>query len=239
MNSHWQRELKAAEKRNLTVTEGSDDSLFETFITMYKEMVSRKKFVEPNDINQFRMIQRRLPEPLKMKIMLCSSGEGMCSGAICSAIGKTAMYLFGATSDVGIKSKGSYLLQWRLIDQLKRDGIAVYDLNGVNPEANPGTYKFKNDLAGKNGREVRYLGRFDSHGTLVSRLFVQGADVLRAKHRSLKEAVKNTRGANVSESLRAKNGDGAVGKQSVKPAGNLEPVVVSKAEQEAQGAHRE
>jgi len=193
MRPHWQRELKVAEKKELRVEEGAGDQLFESFIHMYEEMVSRKRFVEPNDIHAFRRIQAALPEKHKMKVMLCRTAEEVSAGAICSAGGKSAIYLFGATSNAGMKSRGSYLLQWRFIGHLKEQGITAYNLNGVNPVTNPGTYKFKNDLAGKNGREVSYLGRFDCHDSLLSSLCVRGGDIVRSSHRSLKTFLKTAR----------------------------------------------
>ena len=168
LRPHWQRELKVAEKQKLEIAEGSEDELFEMFIEMYREMVVRKKFREPNDIDEFRTIQRLLPAESKMKIMLCRSSEGVCAGLICSAVGGTAIYLFGATSTAGMKSRGSYLLQWKLIEWLKRRHVPRYDLNGINPETNPGTYKFKSDLGGDKGRDVRFLGRFESCKSMVS-----------------------------------------------------------------------
>lgn len=201
MKPHWKRELKVAERCGLEFADGSDEAQFKTFIDIYREMVSRKHFVEPNDINKFRMIQAQLPEPLKMKVLLCLSSGNVCAGVICSAIGKRAMYLFGATSNAGMKSRGSYFLQWKLIEQLRKDGITIYDLNGINPERNPGTYKFKNDLGGANGRDAYFLGRFDSHGSLLSHLCVQAGDQLRSSHRSLKALVSSIRAGKVRPSL--------------------------------------
>jgi hypothetical protein len=180
LRPHWQRELKVAEKQGVEVIGGSGDELFAKFIQMYKEMVARKKFREPNDIDEFREIQRRLPEEYKLKVMLCSSTEGICSGLISSTIGGTAIYLFGATSRVGMKSRGSYLLQWKLIESLKERLVPRYDLNGINPEANPGTYKFKSDLAGEKGREVRFLGRFESCESVISSMCVNMGERLRS-----------------------------------------------------------
>lgn len=154
MSSHCKRKLKAAEKENLKLTEGSSEELFHTFIAMYKEMVSRKKFVEPNDIYQFLRIQTRLPEALKMKILLCQSENGFCAGVIYSLIGNRGIYLFGATSNAGLKSNGSYLLQWKVTQALKLQGATIYNLNGITPARNPGTYRFKSGLAGKHGRDV-------------------------------------------------------------------------------------
>lgn len=201
MKPHWKRELKVAERCGLELVEGSDEAHFKTFIDIYREMVSRKQFVEPNDINKFKLIQAQLPKPLKMKVLLCRSSENICAGVICSAIGKTAVYLFGATSNAGMKSRGSYFLQWKLIEQLRNEGITVYDLNGINPEKNPGTYKFKNDLGGTNGRDACFLGRFDSHSSLLSHLCVQAGDQLRSSHRSLKAFVKSIRAGKVRPSL--------------------------------------
>jgi lipid II:glycine glycyltransferase (peptidoglycan interpeptide bridge formation enzyme) len=181
MRAHWKRELKVAEKAKCEILEGTDDSLFADFITMYKEMVSRKKFVEPNDIHQFREIQSRLPAKLKMKVMLTKSNGEVCAGLICSAIGDTAVYLFGATSNAGLKSRGSYLLHWKLLEQLQQERVVTYNLNGINPEKNPGTYKFKNDLAGSHGQDVLYAGRFDAHAGGLSRWAVNFADGARAR----------------------------------------------------------
>lgn len=180
LRPHWQRELKVAGKQKLELNEGVGDELFEQFVGMYKEMVARKKFREPNDIYEFRKIQSLLPSEFKMKLMLCSSIDGLCAGVICSAIGGAALYLFGATSIVGMKSRGSYSLQWKLIERLRETQVSQYDLNGINPDVNPGTYKFKSDLAGNKGREVRFLGQFESCENVISRACVSTGETVRA-----------------------------------------------------------
>jgi hypothetical protein len=167
----WRNCLNHAERNNLSVVEGTSDELFERFIPLYKQMVARKKFKEPNDIEEFKVIQRLLPEELKMNIFLCSDANGQLgAAAICSAIGDTGVYLFGATNEAGMANKGAYLLQWRALQWLKSKGCKVYNLNGVNPVANPGGYHFKAGVAGKAAREPRYLGRFDAAAGFSSSL---------------------------------------------------------------------
>jgi len=125
-----------------------------------------------------------------MKIMLCRSGAGVCAGLVCSAIGRTAIYLFGATSNIGMESSGSYLLHWKLIEHLKKDGRTVYDLHGINPVANPGTHRFKSDLAGKHGNEVGFLGAFESHTGVFSHACVEFGERVRTAYRRVKARVK-------------------------------------------------
>jgi lipid II:glycine glycyltransferase (peptidoglycan interpeptide bridge formation enzyme) len=198
LGENWKRELKAVERSELQVLEGSGEDLFEAFVGIYKEMVSRKNFVEPNDIHQFQMIQSRLPEKFKMRITIAKSGQDVCAGHICSAIGNSGIYLFGATSDAGLKSRGSFLLHWKCAQDLKQKGIAIYNLNGINPASNPGTYKFKKGLGGKNGQDVYYFGRFDSRGGFLSYSSVMCGEILRAFARKLKALPKMVRNLKIS-----------------------------------------
>jgi lipid II:glycine glycyltransferase (peptidoglycan interpeptide bridge formation enzyme) len=182
----WRNSLNKAEKNNIELLEGTDDELFDLFLNIYKDMLKRKMFVEPNDINEFRSIQKRLPEEMKMKIMLCRFEDALAAGSIFSAVGNTGLYLFGATNDAGMKSNGSYLMQWKYIEWLKNNNYTFYDLNGINPDKNPGTYKFKEGLSGKNGRDVTYVGQFQACDNSVSRLLVAVGEKARASYKSRK-----------------------------------------------------
>lgn len=190
LKQHWSRYLKVAEKNNLEVLEGTADELFELFIAMYREMIGRKRFAEPNDINDFRKIQKSLPDKLKMRISICRADGQPCAGHILSAIGNTGVYLFGATPNSGLKSRGSYLLHWRTIEWLKARGFSYYDLNGINPVTNPGTYKFKSDLCGERGRDVHFLGRFDARGNMLSHSSVACGDRLRTAYQRMRHLAK-------------------------------------------------
>ena len=182
----WRNCLNRSERNGLEVVEGTDDSLFAEFIGLYRALLDRKKFEEPNDINEFRRIQESLPAGHKMRIFLCRSGGASSAGVICGAVGDTGVYLFGATNEEGMTNKGSYLLQWKVIQSLKDKGCAYYNLNGINPEKNPGGYHFKAGLLGKNGRDLHYLGRFDNY---VGRLTAGLARVADAMMPVVKRAV--------------------------------------------------
>ncbi|MGA2019366.1 MAG: GNAT family N-acetyltransferase [Candidatus Sulfotelmatobacter sp.] len=222
MARNWKRNLRQAEQNELETIEGTTDELFERFIPIYKQMVTRKNFVEPNNIHQFKSIQARLPEQFKMKIMLCRSGGETCAGLIWSQMGKMGIELFAATSDAGMQNKGSYLLRWKIVEKLKQSGAAVYNLNGINPAANPGGFKFKSELAGKNGKDVRYVGRFDSHAGVVTRCCIEFGDTLRTTYRSLKERMKHVRSA--KSSLKA-------GQPEQEPSGLANPPELSQVRQ--------
>jgi len=178
LDQKWRNCLNKAERNNLEVIEGTGDSLLTDFIGIYHALLERKKFQEPNDINEFRMIQRELPPEFKMKIFLCRSDGVSSVGAIFTAIGETGVYLFGATNDQGMANKGSYLLQWKAIQWMKNNGCRYYNLNGINPMKNPGSYHFKAGVSGKNGQDVYYLGRFDCYSGAVSTALAHTAELV-------------------------------------------------------------
>ncbi len=181
----WRNCLNKAERNGLEVAEGEDEALFTDFISIYREMLQRKQFQEPNDINEFKLIQKDLPDDHKMRIFLCRSNGVSSAGAIFTAIGETGVYLFGATNDQGMANKGSYLLQWKAIQWMKNSGCRCYNLNGINPAKNPGSYHFKAGAAGKNGKDVSYLGRFDCFSSPLAAQLARIGDQVFPKVRKL------------------------------------------------------
>lgn len=177
LDQKWRNCLNKSERNQLDVIEGTDDSLFVDFIGLYHDLLERKKFQEPNDINEFRMIQQELPPEFKMRIFLCRSDGISSAGVICATIGETGVYLFGATNDQGMANKGSYLLQWKAIQWMKNNGCRYYNLNGINPLTNPGNYHFKAGVSGKSGKDVHYLGRFDCYSGGITAALARTADL--------------------------------------------------------------
>jgi lipid II:glycine glycyltransferase (peptidoglycan interpeptide bridge formation enzyme) len=170
LDQKWRNMLNQAEKKDLEIVEGYSDELYSVFLSLQSEMQVRKKYTPGVSYQEFREIQRDLPEPIKMKIMICKyEGEAM-SAAVFSGIGDTAIYLLGATGHKGMKTKGSYLLQWRAIQWLKGNGCRWYDLGGINPEMNPGVFHFK---AGMSGMDVCHIGPYEVCNNPLSLLLVR------------------------------------------------------------------
>jgi lipid II:glycine glycyltransferase (peptidoglycan interpeptide bridge formation enzyme) len=177
LDGKWRNQLNAAERHGLTVTEGTDDELYAPFLGLYDEMMARKRFDTTVDPRHFRRIQARLVGPEKMLIMLGARDGVPQTGLVATAVGETGMYLLGATSNDGLKSKGSYLLQWRMMNRLRERGCCWYDLGGINPETNPGVYHFKQGLG---GQECRQLGRFSAGGAGLAPAIVTVAERFRS-----------------------------------------------------------
>jgi hypothetical protein len=197
----WRTCLNKAEKGNLSLTAGTDLPLFDEFIAVYDRMLRRKRFFPMTDIHRHRRLQEALPDPLKMGVVLARHEGVPCAGAVYSAIGQTAVYLFGATDEVGRRTSGSYLVQWHVIQALKERGCTQYDLNGADPKSNPGTYHFKRGLAGRNGREVSFLGHFQAFDASVGNQALLLIDRLRFGMRMVRSRWRRQLAARVAGKL--------------------------------------
>jgi hypothetical protein len=184
----WRRNLNNAEANALKIVQGTDRDLFKSVVQLYREMVLRKKFVSGMNIDEYLALQERLPEHMKMRIMVCYSEGCPVAGLVGSAIGGVGIELIAATGNDSLKMGASFLLRWKMVEYLQQCGCHFYNLNGINPEINPGGYMFKAGLSGKKGLDVEFLGSFEMCENEFSHLAVKSGEMAFEWCRRAKEA---------------------------------------------------
>ena len=194
LEQKWRNCLNRAEKNDLEIRSGTDDELFAMFAGLYDQMHRRKGFQESSDVNEFRRMQAALPQASKLRIAVALSEGKPAAGMVCAGVGEMGVYLYGATGDAGMSTKASYLLQWQVLAWLKESGARSYNLHGINPDTNPGTYHFKAGLCGKNGQDLRYLGVYEAATSPVTRGLIRLANSVRRLIRNTRTAI-HKRGA--------------------------------------------
>jgi lipid II:glycine glycyltransferase (peptidoglycan interpeptide bridge formation enzyme) len=150
----WRQALGYAEKRELELIEGTSDELYDIALMIYQEMHARKKFVEFVDMNQYRTIQRDLPDPLKVIVSICTLKSRPIAALAWSAMGNTGLPVLAATGDEALKTNASNLMWWKMIEWFKQR-----------------SYRWCDD--------IKYYGQFDACENWVSSLSIGGGDKLR------------------------------------------------------------
>jgi len=190
LDKKWRNQLTSSEKKGLHVVAGSGSDAYRTFCQIYGQMRERKTFETSVDVEEFGRIQQDLAESHRMRVLICEDNGVAVAGLVASAMGDSAIYLLGATSDSGLNSKGAYLLQWTLIKWLKENGIKWYDLGGIDPERNPGVYHFKR---GMSGTDVSQINPLVACNSFVSSAMVWAGLAMRRSVRVCKDALHFTR----------------------------------------------
>jgi len=150
--------------------------VFRRYALIHRDLKHRKGYIGCASLREYEGVQERLPAVCKLHTVIAIQAGRDVAGLVFSMMGDTGIYLLGATHSNGLASKGSYLLQWRIISYLKEAGCRWYDLGGINRERNPGVYHFKSGIT---RNEVVSAGQYDFAPSIWRSLFVRLGDLAR------------------------------------------------------------
>lgn len=172
----FRKTLNRAERNGIEIVSGTDQQLFNDFITLYDNLIERKKFKPNVSPIPFIEFNKKLDSKFKSVVFVAKVDGQPVSALIGSGIGSTGIALFSATNETGMKVGASNLLHWERIKWFKEIGCRRYDLGGVNPDTNKSVYEFK---LGISNEEYAHAGIFESNKSIVSKLIVIFAEFLR------------------------------------------------------------
>ncbi|TAJ10942.1 MAG: peptidoglycan bridge formation glycyltransferase FemA/FemB family protein [Nitrospirae bacterium] len=144
LTGNWRHNLVRGEARASTVErwEGRDpEALFE----LYRAMAEYKGFT----LNISKAELRGMLSAFGHRMILVVSrnrGGQIVAARAGGWLGPYGYDLFAATSMEGRKSYASYVVLWRLLQELKQRGVLIYDLGGVDRDNNPGVFHFKHGM---------------------------------------------------------------------------------------------
>lgn len=178
-HSKFRYNLRRAPQDELQVTPLEGEEGLVVFRRVYNEMQRRKHFVDFSDIGHLEEIQAGLPADLEPSIAACWHRGEPVAVAVTSTMGDTGVSLWHATNEEARRLRAGYVLSWWLVGWLKERGMRWYDLGGLETEGTAGVNVYKASLAGKRGREVRLVGKFDACKRTSSLVTVRLADLMR------------------------------------------------------------
>lgn len=144
----WRNCLSQAERSGLSVSRAAGAADFADFVQLHDRLLHRKGFAVELEAAFYASVQDSLDESERFQVFLAFAEGRPAAGAVVSFLGDTAVYLLGATAELGLQTKASYLLQWAILNEARSRGCRWYDLGGIDPDANPGVYHFKQGLGG-------------------------------------------------------------------------------------------
>ena len=171
----WRNCLNKSERQNLEVDSGTDIALLERFSALFGDFIDRKGFSVDLDPDFYTAVQRNHATEDQFFISIAVQDGIDTAGHVSSMDGDTCVYLLGASTPAAMKTNAAYLLQWKTIVEARERGMHWYDLGGIDPAGNPGVYKFKRGL---NGREVRAAGPYELRPRGTDGLLTNAAETL-------------------------------------------------------------
>lgn len=163
MHQKTRYNIKLAQKKGVIIRRGTRDDLPE-FYQVLKETTERDRFLV-RAYSYFEDMYDTLV-PAGLGELFIGEYEGkIIAGTLAFAIGKTAWYIYGASSNAHRNVMPNYLIQWEMIRWAKSLGCTLYDFRGVpgpdqieNGSHLSGLYRFKK---GFNGEYTEFIGEWD------------------------------------------------------------------------------
>lgn len=155
LDSKWRYDLKAATSQKLVLqtNAGLDPKALNA---IFSEMVATKQFASTTDEAKIRA----LVENRGANILLVSAadaGGNIHAFMVALVLGDQAVNFIAATSPEGRKSRAAFAIYWHAIEALQGLGVRDFDLGGIDPEGNPGVYRFKSRTGGVERKMVGEL----------------------------------------------------------------------------------
>jgi lipid II:glycine glycyltransferase (peptidoglycan interpeptide bridge formation enzyme) len=145
LDAHWRRNLRFAQKSDLSLDRGDDAALQARFLTLFEAVKTAKGF-RPDITPEFHFA---LSGPdYRHEIMIATKDGVDLAGSVVGRVGSTAVYLFGATAEAGRPLRAGYFLHWKAIGLSRERGLSWYDLGGMDAVTNPDVTRFKEQMNG-------------------------------------------------------------------------------------------
>jgi hypothetical protein len=182
LERQWRYGVGRAERKGVTVGLAQDDAEVARFFEMCLQVSRTKGFELPGSLALMtRLLAKGQSGDVEARLMVARYEGQIAAGAFLMRSGRSLHYFWGATDRVYAKHNVGQAVQWAAIEWGLERGCLRYDLEGVDPQGNPGVYAFKRAMGGE---EVSLVGQafapLGLRGGLIGAA-LKARDVLRAR----------------------------------------------------------
>jgi lipid II:glycine glycyltransferase (peptidoglycan interpeptide bridge formation enzyme) len=153
MKSKWRYNIRLGAKKTRVFR--ADAAGLDTFYALFTETALRDR-IAIHGIDYYKRLFDTASShaDVDLRLYLAEADGKPLAGIITLFRGKTAVYLYGASSGLNRNLMASYALQWQAIQDAKESGCTEYDLFGIPPDDSPkhpmaGLYLFKTGFGGQ------------------------------------------------------------------------------------------
>ncbi|MBQ3309424.1 peptidoglycan bridge formation glycyltransferase FemA/FemB family protein [Candidatus Saccharibacteria bacterium] len=167
MRRQTRYEVRRADKLGIKVEKGNSKELFKEFHRVQVETAKRQGFIPP-DLKTLMAEREAFSNNINIYVAKTKDGEPIAYGLILIE-GDEAEYYEAASTDLNRKLPGAYAMQWRVIRDLKKQGISRYNLWGIAPPGQP-NHKFAGVTTFKKGFGGDVVSYIPAHDIIISRV---------------------------------------------------------------------
>lgn len=149
LSSQWRSRVKKAKELKVCIEQSRNEADVSIFFNLCDELSQMKGFELPGSEKLFQELVSKSESPrLEMELFLAKVDGVIGAGLLIARSGKHIHYMWGASDRSYAKHRVSEVVQWGVIEWAIAKGCTLYDLEGIDPVNNPGSYQFKKKMGG-------------------------------------------------------------------------------------------
>lgn len=155
MKSKTRYNIGLAGRKGVRVFQAEPDRL-PAFYELYRQTAVRNGFAICDYKHFLALFNTHLNNPgnSELLFLMATHNRELLAGAIVAVSGKSALYLYGASSNNKKNFMAPYALHWEAVRRARSLGCVIYDMGAVSPSPDPehpfyGLYRFKTGFGGK------------------------------------------------------------------------------------------
>ena len=188
LDQKWRYNLRKAKQKDLKIGFDNTEDGIHIFMDLYKQMYTRKGFLDSSGIATLPTLFRDLPDGIRPEIVIVRHEDEVVAGGVFFLGAGMASYMFGATSDRALSLNAGYAMHWWIAEDLCRDPrVKWLDLGGN--DLDEGLHRYKKGMVGKAGLIIENPPRFHFASSLRGRLFGAAVFRLRDLHAAVKRRI--------------------------------------------------
>ncbi len=154
MKSKTRYNIGLARRKGVRVFRAGPDHL-PAFYDLYCQTASRNNFAVCEYKHFLALFNAHISDPgnSELLFLMAAHNQDLLAGAIAAVSGKSALYLYGASSDIKKNLMAPYAVHWEIMRFSRSLGCTAYDMGAVSPSVDPdhpfyGLYRFKTGFGG-------------------------------------------------------------------------------------------
>jgi hypothetical protein len=152
----WRYDVRNAKRLGVETETSHAKQDIETFHALCREVSKLKKFNMSVSLAMITDLLRHRSEQIEAVLLIAKIRGEFAGGAVILRCGTSAHYFWGASDRRFRKECIGQAVQWAAVEWAVSSGCTLYDLEGIDPVANPGTFAFKSRMG---GRRVALVGK--------------------------------------------------------------------------------
>lgn len=147
LDKQWRYGVGRAQRMGVSVDMAPSEQDLADFFALCRAISERKQFEVPGSS---ALMQRLLASSgvVEAKLFLARYRGRIGAGAFIIRCGRSLHYFWGATDRAAAEGRVGEAVQWAVMEWGIAQGCTRYDLEGIDPVNNPGTYAFKKKMGG-------------------------------------------------------------------------------------------